>query len=119
MIRGACHCGAVRFEMVEHRDWLTDCNCSVCRRYGALWLHTQRSEVVLVCAEDATFTYEWGDHLLAFHSCRRCGCTTHWSSISEEEPDRMAVNCRLAEPADIAEMPVRHFDGAASWRYLD
>jgi hypothetical protein len=126
LIRGSCHCGAVKFRIAEHRQFLTDCNCSVCRRYGGLWLHADRSEVELDYDVDATLAYEWGDKMLAFHSCRTCGCTTHWLSTrppietkagSVEEP--MAVNCRMAEPAVIADMPIRHFDGADSWRYLD
>ena len=35
------------------------------------------------------------------------------------EPNAMAVNCRLAEPEDIAGIPVRRFDGADTWQYLD
>jgi hypothetical protein len=31
----------------------------------------------------------------------------------------MAVNCRMAAPADIAGMRIRHFDGADTWTYLD
>ena len=119
MIRGSCHCGAVSFELAEHRDFLTDCNCSICRRYGALWLHCNRSEVQLECPEDATVRYEWGDHLLGFHHCRTCGCITHWSSSMDDQPESMAVNCRLAEPADIEGMRIRRFDGADSWQYLD
>jgi hypothetical protein len=137
LIRGSCHCGAVKFRIAEHREFLTDCNCSTCRRYGSLWLHADRREVVLEHEPDATLAYEWGDRMLAFHSCRICGCTTHWLSTltekttekttekgdeeaaadSVEEP--MAVNCRMAEPADIADLPIRHFDGADTWRYLD
>jgi len=119
VIRGSCHCGAVSFEVTEHRGWLTECNCSICRRYATLWLHSERKLVKLECDPDATFTYEWGDRMLEFHTCRTCGCTTHWSSTKDENPDNMAVNCRLAEPEDIADIPVRHFDGANTWQYLD
>jgi hypothetical protein len=31
----------------------------------------------------------------------------------------MGVNARLMDPADIADVPVRRFDGAATWTYLD
>ena len=119
MIRGNCHCGAVRFEVPEPRDFLTDCNCSICRRYGALWLHCNRSEISLEYAPGATSAYEWGDRLLAFHHCNTCGCMTHWLSIKEDNPEPMAVNCRMSEPADIAGMQVRRFDGADTWQYLD
>ena len=39
MIRGSCHCDAVTFELLQRPKWLTDCNCSICRRIGALWAH--------------------------------------------------------------------------------
>ena len=119
MIQGSCHCGAVRFEIGEHRGWLTECNCSVCRRYATLWLHSDVSRVTLECEPDATIAYVWGDKTLALHSCRTCGCTTHWISIDADEPDSMAVNCRMADPAEIAELPIRQFDGAKTWRYID
>ena len=117
MISGACHCGAVRFSLETHRDFLTDCNCSVCRRHAALWLHCDREDVELDCPPEATREYVWGDRLLAFHSCNTCGCITHWSS--KQGTSHMAVNCRLAEPEQIAAMRIRHFDGAESWEYLD
>ncbi len=117
MIRGSCHCGQVRFFLESHRDFLTACNCSVCRRYGALWLHCDEQDVALDCPPDATRQYIWGDELLAFHSCANCGCVTHWSSVKGTE--HMAVNARLAEPEQLAELRVRHFDGADTWEYLD
>jgi hypothetical protein len=53
---------------------------------------------------------------LAFHSCRTCGCTTHWEG---QRDSRMAVNCRMADPAAIAALRIRRFDGADSWAFLD
>jgi hypothetical protein len=38
MIRAACHCTAVRFEIAEPPEWVLDCNCTICRRYGGLWI---------------------------------------------------------------------------------
>ena len=39
-MRGACHCEAVRFEIAEPPEWVLDCNCTLCRRYGALWAYS-------------------------------------------------------------------------------
>ena len=41
MIRAACHCEAVKFEIAEPPEWVLDCNCTLCRRYGALWTYFQ------------------------------------------------------------------------------
>jgi hypothetical protein len=119
MIEGSCHCGAVRFELTQTPESLTACTCSVCRRLGALWAYADASEVRLLCAPDATIGYAWGDKTLAFHSCRTCGCTTHWQSLQPDRSTRMGVNRRMADPAAIAGLRIRRFDGADSWTYLD
>lgn len=63
--------------------------------------------------------YVQGERTLAIHHCPTCGCVTHWERVKKEGADRMAVNARLMTPADIADVPVRRFDGASTWTYLD
>jgi len=117
VIRGSCHCGAIIFEVPEAAPRVVECNCSICRRYATLWVHAPPSKgVVLNAPEGTTNTYSWGDKNLIFHSCKVCHCITHWSG---REGPRFAVNVRLADPADIADIPVRHFDGADTWKFLD
>lgn len=119
MISGLCHCGAVTFELAETPEWLTICNCSLCRRLGALWAHVDPATATVTHDEDATFTYIQGDKRVELHSCRTCGCTTHWNGLSDEAKGRTGINCRLAEPDDIAGLRIRHFDGADKWEFLD
>lgn len=119
MIEGSCHCGAVQFEVHKPLEWITECNCSACRKLGTIWAHADESEIVLKHEEGATISYVWGDKTLAFHSCGTCGCTTHWLGLDKAAGTRMAVNIRLADPADIKDLRLRHFDGADSWDYLD
>lgn len=119
MKTGSCHCGAVSFQLNINPEWLTECNCSICRRIGGLWAHAETRDVRINCDENATISYVWGDKSIAFKSCSRCGCTTHWENLQAEQSARMAVNMRMADPAEIAGIPVRHFDGADSWTWLD
>ena len=117
MITGTCHCGAVSYQFDHAPSKTTSCNCSVCRRLGALWIY---AKVPLVTIIGDTVPYAWGDKSLAFHHCPTCGCTTHWKGLKPDEPDAyMAVNLRLADPEVIASVPVRHFDGADTWEFLD
>jgi len=118
-ITATCHCGAVRIEIAEPPTRLTECNCSICRKLGALWAYYTKDQVTFVMAPDATVGYAQGEKSLATHHCRICGCTTHWASLSPENPDRVAINARLFPPEDRAGIPVRHFDGAETWTYLD
>lgn len=119
MIQGSCHCGAIVFKVERAPDWLTDCNCSVCRRIGARWAHFGRDEVELTVPPDGTIAYIQGDGTLAMHTCNTCGCTPYWLGLNPETGTRMAVNFRLCEPADTADIPVRRFDGADTWQFLD
>ena len=117
MITGSCHCGAVTYTFDRWPEKANSCNCSVCRRLGALWIY---ADVGLVEVTGPTVPYVRGDKTLAFHHCPTCGCTTHWKGLNPDEPDAyMAVNLCLAEPEVMAQIPVRHFDGADTWEYLD
>ena len=112
MVKASCHCGAVRFEVPELPAAVTSCNCSICRRTGALWAYYRPGEVRFDDAPNATATYIQGDRMLALHHCRTCGCTTHWVSTENPPIDRMGVNARLFED-DIEGLPVTKNDGAS------
>ncbi len=119
MIRGSCHCGAVTFELLERPKRLTDCNCSICRRIGALWAHADIDKIRISYEKGATIGYSRDDKNLVFVSCKTCGCTTHWENLKEPQNGHMAVNCRMADPKDIDGLKIRRFDGAESWQFLD
>lgn len=114
MIAGACHCGAMRVTLARAPRTVTECNCSLCRKLGTRWGYFAPSEVTIAGDTD---TYVQGERTLATHRCRICGCVTHWSSLTGL--DRMGVNVRLIDPGRIADVPVRRFDGADTWTYLD
>lgn len=111
MIEGTCHCGAVGWKFDGVPDHATACSCTICRRYGGLWGYGYENEEVTVFGE--TRTYIWGDRLLAFNSCVRCGCIvyTRGLEVNDDGQRRMAVNLRMAEPASVASIVINHFDG--------
>jgi hypothetical protein len=119
MLTGSCHCGAVRIEVAVTPQRLTSCNCSICSRYGALWAYYTRQQVRVRCAPDAASAYLWGDREIEFWHCKTCGCITHWESIDKDAASRIAVNARILPPGEIAAIPVRKFDGASTWKYLE
>lgn len=118
-IKGACHCGAVTFEMSVQPRHAVACNCSICRSLGTVWGHGGPRTIVISAEPDTTIRYSWGDRQLAFHTCKICGSTTHWEAIAGEAKGRMAVNLRLAPPGTIEAIGLRHFDGAETWSFLD
>jgi hypothetical protein len=98
---------------------ITCCNCSLCRRYAALWAYYPPDDVVVRASAGACQSYRWGPRSIRFVRCRGCGCVTHWQAIRPGDRRRMGVNVRNAEPAALVGIRVRHLDGAASWKYLD
>ena len=119
MMNASCHCGAVKLEISIAPRSLTSCNCSICHRTGALWAYYTRQQVRVNCPTDALSAYLWGDRCIEFYHCKVCGCRTHYESIDKDPDSRIAINARMLEPGEIADIPVRHFDGASSWEFLD
>lgn len=118
MYQGHCHCGTVQFTTTVAPEKLVDCNCSICRRLGALWGHVPIDSVTIVAPADATIRYAQGDKTLAVNTCKQCGCTTHYESL-QENGEFMAVNFRMCSPEVVDEFQIRKFDGADSWKFLD
>ena len=118
MIEASCHCGAVQLEIATAPETVTDCNCSICRRYGVLWAYYAPSQVSIVEGVAATDTYMWDDKSIAFHRCRHCGCVTHWAAV-DPAYERMGVNARLMALEVLARARVRRLDGAVTEKYLD
>mgnify|MGYP003122211775 CR=1 FL=1 len=118
MIAGSCHCGAVRWEAPDWPDWLTVCNCTYCRKAGALWGEVD-PEAAELTARTPQQAYVFGDKTLTIHRCAKCGIATHWTSRDPAEPRRMKINFTTARDPVPDTVRVRHFDGADSWEYLD
>lgn len=110
MINGACHCGHVKWRFEGPLESATACNCTVCRRYGTLWAYDYDGEGIKT--EGPTTAYIRG-RAIEFHFCPTCGCVAFWRAQGADADGRrrIAVNLRLAEPGDVAHLPIDHFDG--------
>lgn len=115
MIEGSCHCGEVHWRFESTPDAATACNCTTCRRYGALWIYGFEDEDVFVSGP--TTAYIRGERMLGFHFCSTCGCMAYWRSVDQgaDGRRRLAVNVRLAEPDAVADIPIQQFDGLHSF----
>lgn len=119
MITAACHCGAVRIDMRRKPRSLTTCNCSICRRYGAIWAYFARKGVDYHYAPGAVAPYRWGHESIEFFHCTRCGCVTHYERTKKKgDETRVGVNVRNVDPAALDGIPMRKLDGASTWKLL-
>ena len=119
MIIASCHCGAVEITVEFEPTFLTQCTCSICRRYGAQWAYGTRETVTVQSEPDAVKSYAWGDKSIEFYHCKTCGCLTHYESVDKHEASRIAVNARMMSPQDIEGIRLRTFDGADTWKFVD
>ena len=111
MIEGSCHCGRVQWQFDAMPEGATACNCTVCRRYGVLWIYDYEGEGVRVTGETRAYVRGQG---LEFRFCPVCGCVACWRALqpNAEGRRRMAVNLRLTDaPEAVAQVPIDHFDG--------
>lgn len=115
MIETSCHCGAVRISIARAPGTVTECTCSICRRYGVLWAYFAPDEVQV---EGATHEYRWGPATLAFVRCAQCGCVTHWRPLEGRGTQRMGVNVRNFSFEQIGPVRVRFLDGAVTEQYV-
>lgn len=100
-MEGVCHCGQVRWRFEGVPRSATACNCSVCRRHGALWAYGFEGVDFTVSGE--TLTYVWNRRWLAFHFCGKCACVVAWLAASRGEDGRLrgAVNLRLVDDPNV------------------
>jgi hypothetical protein len=118
MLTATCHCGAVRVQVPSRPERLTECTCSICRRYGTRWAYYRHAEVKLDAEPGATEAYQWGARELEFVRCRHCGCVMQWRGVEIRDDSRTGVNARNFPLAEVAGIPIELLDGAGDWKIL-
>jgi hypothetical protein len=118
MLRASCQCGAVVLEAARKPRSLTQCNCSICRRYGALWAYYTRKTARLVEGRRASSFYSWRNHRIEFYHCKVCGCVTHYERAQKTPDSTFAINARTMDPRDVARIKIKMLDGASTWKIL-
>lgn len=119
MLTGSSHCGAVHWQFDGMPEPATACNCTVCRRYGVLWIYDYEDQGIRVTGP--TNVYIRNDKSpLGFHFCSECGCVTHWRGLQSNPKGhrRITVNVRLSEPGTIDHLLIDHFDGLNTFEDL-
>lgn len=115
----SCHCGNIQIEIAQEIDLLTQCTCSICRRYAGLWAYCTSKTTVVSIGPDGAKAYLWNDKEIEFYHCSICGCITHYKNADKSGEYRVAVNTRMMSSSDLSGIKVKTFDGADTWRYID
>ena len=101
----SCHCGGIEILLPSLPEFVKECQCSACYKYGALWGYLHRKDVQITTSHGATLekyvrSDEGSDGDISFNRCSRCGCMVCWFGevvppTGWDGPERMAVNCRM------------------------
>ncbi len=111
MLEAKCHCGNVELKVDRLPETVTQCNCSICFRYGVLWAYYKPEEVKITFNVEPTKTYSWLKKVIDFHHCPICGCITHYSSTDVTDWECVAINAKMADKDIINKIPVKESDG--------
>ncbi|MBT1445074.1 GFA family protein [Shewanella sp. JM162201] len=105
----SCHCGAVVLELslpdgiVRPRR----CNCSMCRRRGAIAASVPLSGLTILKGQDALRLYQFNTHTARHYFCGHCGIYTHHQRRSNPAEFGYNVGClEGVDPYLLGEVPV-------------
>jgi hypothetical protein len=108
---GSCHCGAVELS-VRLKDGVKNairCDCSMCRRKGAIMLAAPLDGVRVTKGADKLTVYQFNTMTAKHWFCSVCGIYTHHQR--RIDPNEIGVNAGILEGVDIREIDWKWTDG--------
>jgi hypothetical protein len=112
LLQGACHCGAVRFEVRTAVAPAVRCNCSLCRRKGALMTPAfAAGELKILSGEDALTLYQFNSRVAGHYFCKHCGIYPFHQT--RRDPQFWRANIGCLEGIDPYKLEAGVADGAS------
>ena len=101
---GSCHCGKVTFEFSNSVSAAMECNCSICRRKGALWHAADNDHFRILSGQDELSVYQFGtkDRQALFLQELRHEHLQQPAAGSEDVGDQSSL-CRRYRPRILAQ----------------
>ncbi|MGI2128132.1 GFA family protein [Shewanella oncorhynchi] len=106
--RASCHCGAVVLELslpngIENPR---RCDCSICRRKGAMVGSVPLAGIKILKGEDAMKLYEFNTKTAKHYFCSICGIYTHHQRRSNPHEYGYNIGClEGVNPFDLENVP--------------
>ena len=104
----SCHCGSVVLEL-ELPDGIVDprrCDCSLCRRKGAIVASVPLSGIKIVKGQDVLKLYQFNTKTAKHYFCGNCGIYTHHQRRSNPEQYGYNLGClEGVNPYDLGSVP--------------
>jgi hypothetical protein len=106
---GACHCGSVKFEVDADLDHVRVCDCSICRKRGALNFRVEDDDVRVLTSLDDMSLYQWHTKTAKDYFCPTCGILPF--RRPRTAPHLWTINVRCLDAVDIDSLPVERVFG--------
>ena len=91
---GSCHCGAVQFEVRTPLTPAARCNCSLCRRKGALMSPMfPAAALKIVKGEEALTLYQFNTRTARHYFCKHCGIYPFHQTRKDPLQWRVNIGC--------------------------
>jgi hypothetical protein len=110
--RATCHCGAVELELSLPDGVVSPrrCDCSICRRKGAIVASVPLAGLRIVKGEDVLKQYQFNTRVARHYFCSNCGIYTHHQRRANPQEYGYNVGClEGVNPFDLG--PVETSDG--------
>ena len=110
--KASCHCGAVELELSLPNGLVNirRCDCSLCRRKGAIVASVPLSELKILKGEENLRLYQFNTKTAKHYFCGSCGIYTHHQRRSNPDQYGFNVAClKGINPLKIDNVPT--YDG--------
>ena len=112
LYQGSCHCGAVRFSYQgDSVEKGLRCNCSICRRKGAVMSSEIISpeQITIEADEGQLGLYQFDTEVAKHYFCKQCGIYPFHETV--RKPGHYRVNLGCIDEIDTFALEVDLFDG--------
>lgn len=110
---GGCHCGRVRYEVDADLSRVMACNCSICRKRGALLTFVPAAKFKLGSGAEALTDYQFNKKVVHHLFCANCGVASFARGAGPDGSEMVAINVRCLDGVDLEGLNVVPFDGAS------
>ena len=89
-----CHCGKIEAEInIKKIEKTIRCNCSICKRKGAIMSMVKNEDFNLVKGRDDLVLYQFHSNIAQHFFCSNCGIYTHHNPRSNPSMTGFNLGC--------------------------
>ena len=110
---GSCHCGRVSYEADADLSRVISCNCSICRKRGALLAFVPADKFRLKSGDADLSDYQFNKKVIHHLFCHTCGVSSFCRGTRPDGAQMVALNVRCLDGVDLEALNIKPFDGAS------